>query len=990
MESRRLSGFAIISFLFLILISSCSPSGPNLEDTVDLTITTRSSNVSTMSILPEEDAITPENLSIELENNETKEVSQGGSFPDNKEGGEYTLSNVKIGSYKIIVKGKITRNGEQVTILTGSTDYNVTASGKNSCTVEMKFGSDGKGLFEANIIWKDLTATSGSPLADAISKNKSLGFLAFYEDTDEPISGENGTKDELPIQWVDDIASGEYLYHDYEVPATGKTSKDIYFLIYTKDSSGNISVVAKTFYTSLTIYPNILSIPDANEAYNFVLTNNNVQGYLQNVSDVKVTIDDKDSSGTLVVSWTNPAFSSSVYPMTVSVRIEQEGEGSYTHTESVTFSSAADSKERTVKFTGLSAANTYSIYTKIDGAVGYSLEDLQKTGVRTQGVTKIEFGSALESTYVVGDSIDIKAKITPAAADQNKYKIKEQSNSDGITIEGHKVTFTKYGDYTIVLVADEDNTKTASQTVTVKLAAPADVKAENSDGVKISWTAVSGAAGYTVYRSGSDDPIVTGLTATSYVDKNVEAGGSYSYTVVATAGNTKYNSDKSEVSDTVTTASAFFEIKIPSIPSLSLTSYLEPVRGHYLKLDDEAKSSIGLELSNPIEGATRYIWKLNDTEHVNTDSFETAKTLSITTGTNGLITDSIGNNPNTLTLKVYTANAEYSGSVQFYVIRGEIQKLSSITIGNGDDRVVYGTAEDLIANFTGNGTIPAVTWSASPEGIVEITDDGKIKALKMGDATISAKVEGADYSVEPVEIRSYIPISEIDISGNTQKELFISNNSTDVLDDNFSEMTLTTSVKNKAGEVVNPNQIGIYTSDIIWKSTDSSAISVSSGLLKVGTTANNNVKIVAYSSDNEEIYDEVELASVEVDITVNGSRTYGNKTTIQASAFKQPEPHYLSLYFENTYFDETSFNDSNYTCYWTIDENYGDGNISSSTSIGSGEIYLTITENKNYTATIKRRSISDEPEVCAVIYVNNTEPIAVVHFKAGYSYNFPD
>ena len=100
---------------------------------------------------------------------------------------------------------------------------------------------------------------------------------------------------------------------------------------------------------------------------------------------------------------------------------------------------------------------------------------------------------------------------------------------------------------------------------------------------------------------------------------------------------------------------------------------------------------------------------------------------------------------------------------------GEIQKLSSITIGNGDDRIVYGTAENLIANFTGNGTIPAVTWSASPEGIVEITDDGKIKALKMGDVTISAKVEGADYSVEPVEIKSYIPISEIDISGNTQK-----------------------------------------------------------------------------------------------------------------------------------------------------------------------------------------------------------------------------
>ena len=978
MESRRLSGFAIISFLFLILISSCSPSGPNLEDTVDLTITTRSSNVSTMSILPEEDAITPENLSIELENNETKEVSQGGSFPYNKEGGEYTLSNVKIGSYKIIVKGKITRNGEQVTILTGSTDYNVTASGKNSCTVEMKFGSDGKGLFEANIIWKDLTATSGSPLADAISKNKSLGFLAFYEDTDEPISGENGTKDELPIQWVDDIASGEYLYHDYEVPATGKTSKDIYFLIYTKDSSGNISVVAKTFYTSLTIYPNILSIPDANEAYNFVLTNNNVQGYLQNVSDVKVTIDDKDPSGTLVVSRTNPAFSSSVYPMTVSVRIEQEGEGSYTHTESVTFSSAADSKERTVKFTGLSAANTYSIYTKIDGAVGYSLEDLQKTGVRTQGVTKIEFGSALESTYVVGDSVDIKAKITPAAADQNKYKIKEQSNSDGITIEGHKVTFTKYGDYTIVLVADEDNTKTASQTVTVKLAAPADVKAENSDGVKISWTAVSGAAGYTVYRSGSDDPIVTGLTATSYVDKNVEAGGSYSYTVIATADNAKYNSDKSDVSNTVTTADAFLEIKIPSIPSLSLTPYLEPVRGHYLKLDDEAMSSIGLELSNPIEGATRYIWKLNDTELVNTESFDTAKTLSITTATNGLITDSIGNNPNTLTLKVYTANAEYSGSVQFYVIRGEIQKLSSITIGNGDDRIVYGTAENLIANFTGNGTIPAVTWSASPEGIVEITDDGKIKALKMGDATISAKVEGSDYSVEPVTLKTYIPAKEIKINTLPHTEMFLTaDKGVEIVDNSYHEMDLSDYlvVYAENGEIVSADKQGVYSSDIIWTSDNTNAISINgdTGLItsQKGSDTNpgdTSVTIKATSSDNSEVFGSVTMQALRLSLIVDGDNVTGGEKTISGLVWNGP--YSMELKVTDNFLKS---NRSNFSVTWSFSRD------SISLSVGAIEIYDV--NESNFTAMIDRDADAFDRTVYSSLILNGTR-IALLHFTA--------
>ena len=853
MESRRLSGFAIISFLFLILISSCSPSGPNLEDTVDLTITTRSSNVSTMSILPEEDAITPENLSIELENKETKEVSQAGSFPYNKEGGEYTLSNVKIGSYKIIVKGKITRNGEQVTILTGSTDYNVTASGKNSCTVEMKFGSDGKGLFEANIIWKDLTATSGSPLADAISKNKSLGFLAFYEDTDEPISGENGTKDELPIQWVDDIASGEYLYHDYEVPATGKTSKDIYFLIYTKDSSGNISVVAKTFYTSLTIYPNVLSIPDTNEAYNFVLTNNNVQGYLQNVSDVKVTIDDKDPSGTLVVSWTNPAFSSSVYPMTVSVRIEQEGEGSYTHTETVTFSSVADSKERTVKFTGLSAANTYSIYTKIDGAVGYSLEDLQKTGVRTQGVTKIEFGSALESTYVVGDSIDIKAKITPAAADQNKYTIKEQSNSDGITIEGHNVTFAKYGDYTIVLVADEDNTKTASQTVTVKLASPADVKAENSDGVKISWKAVSGATGYTVYRSGSDDPIVTGLTATSYIDKNVEAGGSYSYTVVATVDNTKYNSDKSEVSNTVTTAGAFFEIKIPSIPSLSLTSYLEPVRGRYLKLDDEAMSSIGLELSNPIEGATRYIWKLNDTELVNSESFETAKTLSITTKTEGILTDSVGNNPNTLRLEVYTANAEYSGSVQFYVIRGEIQKLSSISDENNDGYVRFGESEKLIPSFSGNGVTPGIIWSSSDNEVMTVDDHGNVTAVDTGTAIITATVSGTDnFCTKEIIVYNYA--TELSVSSPSHA-LIVEKDGVDVVN-NYSSLTI-------AAVPVGIDSAVSTTSCVSW------VITSGNDLIDIKDNGNNTVTISSRNSASGIATIAAEIDGIQKAVSIN-------------------------------------------------------------------------------------------------------------------------
>lgn len=76
-----------------------------------------------------------------------------------------------------------------------------------------------------------------------------------------------------------------------------------------------------------------------------------------------------------------------------------------------------------------------------------------------------------------------------------------------------------------------------ASTIAVTLAAPTGLRTVAADGsVALSWTAVSGATGYNVYRDGQ---LIDTTVASAFTDTMAETGVTYSYDVTATAGATE-------------------------------------------------------------------------------------------------------------------------------------------------------------------------------------------------------------------------------------------------------------------------------------------------------------------------------------------------------------------------------------------------------------------------------------------------------------------
>lgn len=987
MRTKRFIGIFALVFMALISITSCAPSaGADPEGTADLTIVASiPDHASSRTIQPGTDSIVPDRIVVELSGSDEKI----GDFTYEPEKESYTLNNVKVGSYTIKVTGyasyEIAEEKTDVQIMQGESSYTVTANGANSCTVKLEFGTDGTGAISAMITWSDL-ASGNSPVADAI-KNGSIGFLAYYTKSNEPVIGEDKKDSDIDsiIHWVDDEEAGEYQYFEDKIPATGKVAEDIYFLIYTKDADGNISVVGKTFYSTLTVYSNIISIPDKNELYNFHLDSNNVQGYLLNVIDVNASHSETDPSGTLIVTWKNPDFSDNVYPMTVTVTLKEETEeaNGYSAVNDVEFKTEAS--EGRTEFKGLDPNKTYSIYFKINGAIGYSLEELKFENARTQGVTAIAFKSGIAESYTVGDKVTVEATITPSAANQNAFSIVETNSSTGAVIddEAHTITFNKHGDYSFKLVAKEKaGVESDVMATTVKLNAPTDVKAEVKENVELTWGAVENAVSYKIYRNGSAEPIDT-VSENKYTDTATIAGETYTYSVAASAGDAKYDS-AAAASNEVTTEGAFISIELPKLPQDDITSYLEPVRGKYINPDDpdKEKNSFSIGLENPIEGATEYIWLLNDKEILRTENYAEAS-VEISSSTNGFISDS-DYNPNTLILRIETADGTCSGEVNFYVITGELKTLESFKIGNGDGLVVFGeeNAEELIPVFSADGTIePVVTWSASPEGVVAITEEGKVNALKMGDATITASVDiNGEIKNITQEIKSYIPIGEITIGELPHTEMILSGESfpgVEIVDTSYSSQNLSDylTIKGKNGEAISKEQLGVYSSSIIWESSNTNALSVNNGVVSTETAADTAVIITAKSSDDSEINDTVAMQALKVDILCNDAVVTGKEGSV-GSTWTGHDPSRLNLSFSNDYITESTYSSSEFKNDWCLDGEIG--------KLQTGALSSTFTiSNSGFTATATRKALADNITVSAVLQEKDTlSRIAVLSFTA--------
>lgn len=138
----------------------------------------------------------------------------------------------------------------------------------------------------------------------------------------------------------------------------------------------------------------------------------------------------------------------------------------------------------------------------------------------------------------------------------------------GVTSTSYNDTTAKNGTtyyYTVRAVYGNYTSYYNTKGVSVKyIASPAVKVANASTGVKVSWSKISGAKSYTVYRKTTSAKSWTKLattTSTSYTDKKAKSGTTYVYTVKATDGkvNSGYNTSG-------------WKIKFLSAPGVSSTS----------------------------------------------------------------------------------------------------------------------------------------------------------------------------------------------------------------------------------------------------------------------------------------------------------------------------------------------------------------------------------------------------------------------------------
>lgn len=130
-----------------------------------------------------------------------------------------------------------------------------------------------------------------------------------------------------------------------------------------------------------------------------------------------------------------------------------------------------------------------------------------------------------------------------------------------------------YFDFDAIEIAQNAEIKSYNNTVIIAPNSPSDLSVAAGDGqVDLSWTAITGATGYKVYRSTTPGgpyttPIAENVTGTSYPDSTAENGITYYY-VVSSVSNGVESPKSNEVSATPTAA----EVTGNAIISITMTN----------------------------------------------------------------------------------------------------------------------------------------------------------------------------------------------------------------------------------------------------------------------------------------------------------------------------------------------------------------------------------------------------------------------------------
>lgn len=167
-----------------------------------------------------------------------------------------------------------------------------------------------------------------------------------------------------------------------------------------------------------------------------------------------------------------------------------------------------------------------------------------------QPVTQITLNKTT-SKMTVGQSETLKATVYPANASDKTLTWKSSDLSIAQVSTTGVVTAKSAGTVTITATSNNKKTVTCSITVvpvTLKLTA----KSKSYNSIKLSWPKTDNITGYWIYRKNSSGKYKVIATVSgsksSYTDKNLVTGQSYSYKIKAyrTIGTTKYKGSRSK------------------------------------------------------------------------------------------------------------------------------------------------------------------------------------------------------------------------------------------------------------------------------------------------------------------------------------------------------------------------------------------------------------------------------------------------------------
>ena len=977
-NKRNCSKHLFLISLIAMLFASCSPSAPKPNETANVRIEVLS--LSTASIVP--GTPNPTKYILEL----IPPEGNGEPIKAESESGTFSVPEVPIGTYTV----KITAYDGDNAILEGETRLTVKPNSENKATVVMNYILDGTGILSVTINWTGLTANN--QVYTAIHDYKALGFRAVYAEgsnKDKSINGINDPENEKYIFWVDTdkLTSGSYEYRVEGLDPTSGTA--IVFQIYTK-INGNNQLIAETFPTVMQIYDGLVSKPDQNEGQNFKLDANHIISYLENISNPDYSINEKDPSTSVDITWENPtSLDADNLPFYVLVTaIDNDNSSPTIQVKSDPYEAAGG--EGSVTISGLTENHTYNIKFQVIGKEGYSNNTQLLTGVQPKIVVeKIEFVNTPNDSYTMGNSITIEGKISPDNASNKDYKItitegdeikKEIDVTASTSSEERTFKFETSGNYKITLTAN-DNGKNVSRDIKVKLATPTSLQYQgdpSDKGVTISWDPVASADGYKVIRviDGIDQAIeIDRSNSTTFTDEDLNSRHTYAYKVYAYRTDTSLNSLPTEATTSINVSTADITIIMPE--SLSeIGNVLSELKGESITIGNE--DQIKLVIKNNIAGDAYYEWILNEDfdNPIKEGNFDVASSLIISEEYNLKKNASDGNTTNSLVLRVTVNGNPQTATGYFQVINNNsagsltgIKTPESLT----NNTVYYGEPIQLEAVFANSSAEkPDVTWISNNPDVMSVDETGKVTTHQKGEPVKITVTVNDTQETKSITLNPYVKAKSLKIDESINPTMYFIAKKTGVTvkDSKYSQFNLGISVIGENDKEPSATPDINFDKDLITLDEEGNIISNS----KPGST---NVTISI-----DELTKSFTIVILDFDIIEGGESITGTNHKMEGSAGLGKD--YTVELKINDYDINNIFSDLKLSAKWCFDENL------ENTEEGlSGSTMNKIISN-NISATLSRHALdfglvkpyARDILVTALIFDNSNSHIATISFTA--------